>query len=145
MFDNTALARLLAEADAAETEGKLGGGDFEELPNGEYYSIIEEAIAKLSKKGNAMIQFTLKITSGEYVGRKHWVYFNLEGVSEMSMKIAIEQLDTLVKDLGLIEQESKITDYEIPTQVLPNLLDQEVRFIIKTNKKGYTNTYIKAM
>jgi len=148
MLDNEFLARLLEEANEKD-ESKESKGEFKDLPLGEYYAIIDEATRGESKKGNDMITIKLKITDGEYKGRYHWTFFNLEGVSDVAIQIAIKSLDRLAKDFGIISKDDMVTNYDFVEQILPNFLDQEVTFKITesiSKKDGgiYRNTNIYA-
>lgn len=145
MLSQQEMAEFLKRADEADKEGKLGGGEFEDLPLGDYYGTIDEAIRKESKAGNDMVQLTILITDGKYKGRKHWVYYTLEHANPTVVQIAIESLNKLAKSLGIVPKENSIADYDLTEQVLPAMLDVEIQFSIKESKSGFINTVVKAI
>ena len=142
MLTQDELKALMDAANKAEAEGKLGGGKFEELPEGEYYGVIEDAGMGMTQSGRTKAMFVLRITEGEHTNRKQWVNMVLEHDNPMVPMISLKSIDKLAKEFKIITPEQSVADYELDA-VLEAMKDREVHFKIK--KKGdYTNTYINA-
>lgn len=142
MLTQDELKKLMDMADKAEKEGKLGGGEFKELPDGEYYGKIGKAARGVTKKGFDKVELVLEITEGEFTRRLHWVNYLLEHDNPKVVMISLKNLDKLAKDLEIIHDPSNIADYPIE-DVLEAFADKEVRFRIVT-KGTFQNTYINA-
>lgn len=142
MLTQEELKQLMEAANKAEAEGKLGGGEFKDLPEGEYYGQIEEAGMGMTQSGRTKAMIVLRITEGEYSNRKHWVNFTLEHDNPIVPMISLKSLDKLAKEFKIIGPDQSIADYELDA-VLEAFANREVHFKLK--KKGeYTNTYINA-
>lgn len=142
MLTQDELKKLMDMADKAEKEGKLGGGEFKELPDGEYYGKIGKAARGVTKKGFDKVELVLEITEGEFTRRLHWVTYLLEHDNPKVAMISLKNLDKLAKDLEIIHEPSNIADYPIE-DVLEAFAEKEVRFRLIT-KGDFRNTYINA-
>lgn len=142
MLNQDELKQLMEAANKAEADGKLGGGEFKELPDGEYYGTIEKAVRGMTKAGKDKVEIVLEITDGEYARRLHWVNFVLEHDNPMVSIISLKNLDKLAKEFKIIPPDDNIANFPLE-DVLEAFTGQEVRFKIK-QKGEYKNTYINA-
>ena len=142
MLSQEQLQKLWENAEQAEADGKLGGGEFKELSDGEYYGVIKSAKQGVTKGGYAKVELTLEITEGEFKRRLHWSNMLLESSSPLTGQITIKALDKLAKEFKIIDSSQNITQYPLD-DVLESFTDREVRFVIKT-KGDFKNTYIHA-
>ncbi|GJM43882.1 MAG: hypothetical protein DHS20C21_07240 [Gemmatimonadota bacterium] len=125
--DEFDLAQLDDEYAAASGEDQ-----FESIPDGTYPAIVEQVELKRSKTSNRkMLEWELRITSGECEGRKLWKYTLLE---------TPENLVWAKKDFNRVGlQLAKLSD--LPSR-LGELLDVRVE-ITKKTKGDYDGVYFR--
>src|SRR5699024_8569232 len=76
-------------------------GQFEELPEGNYIGVIEASGYKESKKGRPMVQIMVKVTGGEYEGRKNSKFMMLDGSGTDQIKRNLSMFASQAKRLGV--------------------------------------------
>lgn len=113
---NSVLENLFASAKVSAPDV---GGDFEDLPDGDYEATVESVEYKNNKKGNPMITYTLKVLDGELAGRLHWKHVNLvhsktnefmPGIFRSEMDFIYSLLDYAVSDTSDINEFMNILD-----------------------------------
>ena len=110
-----------------------GGGEYKDVPDGDYDAIVDEVMFHESKAGGKFLKWKLKITGPDHKGRLLWRYSSLTKP---------DMLGWLKHDLrmcGVVLE--KLSD--LPPQ-LENLLDAPVQIAVKASKKpdGMASVYI---
>ena len=108
--------------------------EFEQLPDGEYLTIIEDLVQKESKNGKPGVLFTLEIIHGEYEGRKIWKWLNLTGKDEKQLRRNLNTYAVQMRQIGI----STDAGLEGTFDQFDNIIGADIVATIKT-KKGYTN------
>ena len=92
-IDTQGLANDVKEA------AENGGGDFKEVPHGDYEVAIQQMELKASKKGDPMVSIWFKIVSeGEYKGSM--IFFNQVITQGFQVHIVNELLRTMVSEMA---------------------------------------------
>lgn len=76
--------------------------DFDVLPPGKYPVVIEKSEIKATKKGDGhYLELCVSVTDGAVKGRKLWPRMNIDNPSEIAQRIALQQLASLCKAVGI--------------------------------------------
>lgn len=105
----------------------------EEVPEGEYRVKVESAISKLSKAGNEMVEWKLRVLDGKYKNRVIWKHHRLDGDDNIK-RFGKDLLRVGVPELKWFEFKND----------LEKLLDAEFKIEVKVNVQGenkYRNVY----
>lgn len=85
--------------DPNEYKNSEGGGSYDPLPDGKYLLACEEANHKNTANGEG-INAKFDVVSGEYAGRKVFLFFNTVNKSDKAQQIGREQLATWARACG---------------------------------------------
>lgn len=91
-IDTEGLQKDVAEAAAN------GGGDFKEVPHGDYEVAIQQMELKASKKGDPMVSIWFKILDGEFKGSL--IFFNQVITQGFQVHIVNEMLRMMVSEMA---------------------------------------------
>lgn len=114
--------------------------EFENIPDGEYLAIVTKAEYKLSKAEKPMVQFTFKITEGDYKDKYHNKFMMLSGKDEASLRANLSRYGTELKKYGL-----QVTSLPESFDSLKSTISKEVKITVKTSDSGYTNTSVEVL
>jgi hypothetical protein len=90
-IDTEGLANDVKEA------AENGGGDFKEVPHGDYEVEINQMELKASKKGDPMVSIWFKIVDGDYKGSL--IFFNQVITQGFQVHIVNEMLRMMVSEM----------------------------------------------
>ena len=111
---------------------------YENLPDGEYLATLVSAEYKMSKSDKPMVQFTYKITDGEYEGKTHNKFMLLSGNDETNLKRNLTRYGNEIKKFGITA-----TSIQDSFNKLSKLTNIEVKLTLKTTDNGFTNTNVE--
>jgi len=110
---------------------------YENLPDGEYLAVLVSAEYKMSKNDKPMVQFTYKITDGEYEGKTHNKFMLLSGSDETGLKRNLTRYGNELKKFGITA-----TSIQDSFEKISKLTNIEVKLTLKTTDTGFTNTTV---
>ena len=84
------------QKDIAEAKSNSGGGDYKEVPHGQYEVSIEKMELKAAKKGDPMVSVWMKICDGEFKGSM--IFMNQVITKGFQIHIVNEFLRSLIQD-----------------------------------------------
>lgn len=113
---------------------------FENVPDGEYLAVVTGAEYKMSKSEKPMVQFTFKITEGEYKDKLHNKFMMLCGSDESHLKGNLTRYGNELKKYGIVA-----TSIQDSFEKLASTKNREVKLAIKTNDAGFTNTSVEVL
>lgn len=113
---------------------------FENVPDGEYLAVVTGAEYKMSKSEKPMVQFTFKITEGEYKDKLHNKFMMLCGNDESHLKGNLTRYGNELKKYGIVA-----TSIQNSFDQLNTCKGKEVKIAIKTNDSGFTNTSVEVL
>ena len=87
------------QKDIQEAEQNSGGGNFKEVPHGDYEVSIEKMELKATKKGDPMVSVWMKICDGEYKGSL--IFMNQVITQGFQIHIVNEFLRSLTKECAV--------------------------------------------
>ena len=90
-IDTEGLANDVKEA------AENGGGDFKEVPHGDYEVAVQQMELKASKKGDPMVSIWFKILDGEFKGSL--IFFNQVITQGFQVHIVNEMLRMMVSEM----------------------------------------------
>lgn len=131
---------MIDELNSIFMEVKDAEPEFENVPDGEYLAIVTKAEQKTSKSDKMMIQFTFKITEGEYKDKYHNKFMMLVGKDEASLRANLARYGTELKKYGL-----QVTSIQESFELLTNTIGREVKLTLKTSDSGFTNTSVEVL
>lgn len=119
--------------DAAEAATN-GGGDFKEVPHGEYEVKVEKLELKESKKGDPMLSIWFKILAGEYKGGL--IFYNQVLSSGFGLHKANEMLRSL--DSGVDVKFENFKQYNELLMDISESIDENLEYQLSytANKKN---------
>ena len=82
--------------DIKEAEQNSGGGNFKEVPHGQYEVSIEKMELKATKKGDPMVSVWMKICDGDFKGSL--IFMNQVITQGFQIHIVNEFLRSLIQD-----------------------------------------------
>jgi hypothetical protein len=86
-------------------------GSFEPMSPGVYMGIIESAEMKDTKAGNGQyVKLVIKVVGGEHDGRKVFHNMNVKNPNPEAVRIAMEQMKSMLLASGLPEEKCVIKD-----------------------------------
>lgn len=107
---------------------KLDSG-FEPLPAGWYQACITDAIYKPTKANNGeYLSVTFTVTGTEYTGRKIFSMYNLVNANPTAVKIALQQMKSLLIETGCDETMLNSVSKE---QLIQLIMNKEVGIRLK--------------
>lgn len=74
-----------------------GGGEFKEVPHGDYEVAVQQMELKASKNGNPMVSIWFKILDGEFKGSM--IFFNQVITQGFQVHLVNEMLRTMVSEM----------------------------------------------
>lgn len=113
---------------------------FENVPDGEYLAVVTGAEYKMSKSEKPMVQFTFKITEGEFKDRVHNKFMMLCGNDETHLKGNLTRYGNELKKYDIVA-----TSIQDSFDKLATIKNKEVKLTIKTNDAGFTNTSVEVL
>ena len=113
---------------------------FENVPDGEYLAVVTGAEYKMSKSEKPMVQFTFKITEGEFKDRIHNKFMMLCGNDEAHLKGNLTRYGNELKKYDIVA-----TSIQDSFDKLATIKNKEVKLTIKTNDAGFTNTSVEVL
>lgn len=113
---------------------------FENVPDGEYLAIVTGAEYKMSKSEKPMVQFSFKITEGEFKDRIHNKFMMLCGNDEAHLKGNLTRYGNELKKYDIVA-----TSIQDSFDKLATIKNKEVKLTIKTNDAGFTNTSVEVL
>ena len=112
----------------------------ENVPDGEYLAVVTGAEYKMSKSEKPMVQFTFKITEGEFKDRVHNKFMMLCGNDETHLKGNLTRYGNELKKYDIVA-----TSIQDSFDKLATIKNKEVKLTIKTNDAGFTNTSVEVL
>jgi len=131
---------MIEELNNIFMEVKDAEPEYENLPDGEYLAIVVGAEYKMSKAEKPMVQFSFKITEGEYKDRTHNKFCLLSGKDEAGLRANLNRYGTELKKYGLV-----VSSIQDSFEQLKNTIGKEVKLTIKTSDSGFTNTSVEVL
>lgn len=113
---------------------------FENVPDGEYLAVVTGAEYKMSKSEKPMVQFSFKITEGEFKDRVHNKFMMLCGNDEAHLKGNLTRYGNELKKYDIVA-----TSIQDSFDKLATIKNKEVKLTIKTNDAGFTNTSVEVL
>lgn len=113
---------------------------FENVPDGEYLAVVTGAEYKMSKSEKPMVQFSFKITEGEFKDRVHNKFMMLCGNDEAHLKGNLTRYGNELKKYDIVA-----TSIQDSFDKLATVKNKEVKLTIKTNDSGFTNTSVEVL
>lgn len=113
---------------------------FENVPDGEYLAVVTGAEYKMSKSEKPMVQFSFKITEGEFKDRIHSKFMMLCGNDETHLKGNLTRYGNELKKYDIVA-----TSIQDSFDKLATIKNKEVKLTIKTNDAGFTNTSVEVL
>ena len=113
---------------------------FENVPDGEYLAVVTGAEYKMSKSEKPMVQFSFKITEGEFKDRIHNKFMMLCGNDEAHLKGNLTRYGNELKKYDIVA-----TSIQDSFDKLATIKNKEVKLTIKTNDAGFTNTSVEVL
>lgn len=120
--------------DTEEVE-KNGGGDYKEVPVGQYEVKVDKMELVESKKGDPMVSIWFKVLAGDYKGSL--IFFN----QVITQGFQIHTVNKLLRDMT-DDPDIKFESYSQYGQMLMDIheiIDKTLEFVLEygENKKGY--------
>lgn len=143
MVDWSKYNKIDAKALSAEAENL--GGNFEELPLGQYEVALENLELKPTKtKGDPMLVMTFKVVAGEFKKRKLWVnQVVLMGDENDCLRLHVANVLLRGLESGLEVKFEGVQEYsDLIDEILTRCQDAEYLLEIK-ERKGYRQYEIK--
>lgn len=143
MADWSKYNKIDAKALSAEAENL--GGNFEELPLGQYEVALENLELKPTKtKGDPMLVMTFKVVAGEFKKRKLWVnQVVLMGDENDCLRLHVANVLLRGLESGLEVKFEGVQEYsDLIDEILTRCQDAEYLLEIK-ERKGYRQYEIK--
>ncbi|ACA46470.1 DUF669 domain-containing protein [Clostridium botulinum] len=121
------------KADAKEA-AENGGGDFKEVPHGEYEAEVNKLELRESKKGDPMLSIWFKILTGEYKGSL--IFYNQVLSSGFGLHKANEMLRSL--DSGVEVEFESFSKYNDMLMDMAEAIDGKLEYQLSytANKKN---------
>jgi hypothetical protein len=131
---------MIEELNDIFMEVKDAEPEFENIPDGEYLAIVTKAEYKLSKAEKPMVQFSFKVTEGEYKDKYHNKFMMLAGKDETSLRGNLSRYGTELKKYGL-----EVTSIQESFEALTQTIGRDVKITLKTSDSGFTNTSVEVL
>ena len=131
---------MIEELNNIFMEVKDAEPEYENLPDGEYLAIVVSAEYKMSKSEKPMVQFSFKITEGDYKDKIHNKFCLLSGKDEAGLRANLNRYGTELKKYGLV-----VSSIQDSFEQLKNTIGKEVKLTIKTSDSGFTNTSVEVL
>lgn len=131
---------MIEELNNIFMEVKDAEPEYENLPDGEYLAIVVGAEYKMSKAEKPMVQFSFKITEGDYKDKIHNKFCLLSGKDEAGLRANLNRYGTELKKYGL-----EVNSIQDSFDQLKNTIGKEVKLTIKTSDSGFTNTSVEVL
>ena len=118
----------------ADEAANNGGGDFKEVPHGDYEVKVDKMEPKVSKKGDPMLSIWFKILSGEFKG--NLIFFNQVLTTGFGLHKANEMLRSL--DSGVDVEFKSMSQYADLIMDIQEAIDGNLEFALSytANKKN---------
>lgn len=115
-------------------EAKNNGGDFKEVPHGDYEVEVNKLEPKVSKKGDPMLSIWFKILSGEYKGSL--IFYNQVLSNGFGLHKANEMLRSL--DSGVEVKFENFNQYQNLLMDIAEAIDGKLEYALSytANKKN---------
>ena len=131
---------MIEELNNIFMEVKDAEPEYENVPDGEYLAIVVGAEYKMSKAEKPMVQFSFKITEGDYKDKIHNKFCLLSGKDEAGLRANLNRYGTELKKYGLV-----VNSIQDSFEQLKNTIGKEVKLTIKTSDSGFTNTSVEVL
>ena len=131
---------MIEELNNIFMEVKDAEPEYENLPDGEYLAIVVGAEYKMSKAEKPMVQFSFKITEGDYKDKIHNKFCLLSGKDEAGLRANLNRYGTELKKYGLV-----VSSIQDSFEQLKNTIGTEVKLTIETSDSGFTNTSVEVL
>lgn len=131
---------MIEELNNIFMEVKDAEPEYENVPDGEYLAIVVGAEYKMSKSEKPMVQFSFKITEGDYKDKIHNKFCLLSGKDEAGLRANLNRYGTELKKYGLV-----VSSIQDSFEQLKNTIGTEVKLTIKTSDSGFTNTSVEVL
>lgn len=131
---------MIEELNNIFMEVKDAEPEYENVPDGEYLAIVVSAEYKMSKAEKPMVQFSFKITEGDYKDKIHNKFCLLSGKDEAGLRANLNRYGTELKKYGLV-----VSSIQDSFEQLKNTIGKEVKLTIKTSDSGFTNTSVEVL
>lgn len=131
---------MIEELNNIFMEVKDAEPEYENVPDGEYLAIVVDAGYKMSKAEKPMVQFSFKITEGDYKDKIHNKFCLLSGKDEAGLRANLNRYGTELKKYGLV-----VSSIQDSFEQVKNTIGREVKLTIKTSDSGFTNTSVEVL
>lgn len=137
---NKAIDKEQFEKDLEEIK-KNGGGEFKEVPEGEYAVKIDKMELKESKKGDPMLSIWFKILEGEF--KNSYIFYNQVVIQPFQIHLANEFMNSFETDV----EAAFHGDYEEYNNIILDVAEAcdklEFTLYYGENSKGFKTYKIK--
>lgn len=135
------------QTDVEEVE-KNGGGNFDELPDGQYEVEVEKMELKESSKGDPMLTIWFKVVDGEFENQR--IFYNgvMQPQNDSAFGFQVHRNNEMLRALWDCEKdEVKFTGFKAYADLVLDIqedIDGQFEYLIDkgTDKKGYTTLKI---
>lgn len=139
-IDTEGLANDVKEA------AENGGGEFKEVPHGDYEVAVQQMELKASKKGDPMVSIWFKILDGEFKGSL--IFFNQVITQGFQVHIVNELLRTMVSECADETPDIEFTSYKQYGNLIMDIFEAinenfEYALAYKKGKKDFSTYEIK--
>lgn len=89
--------------------------EFEAIPAGKYVAVVTASETKATKSGNgSYLELTFEVIEGQYKGRNLWARLNLDNPNPVAVKIAMGELSSLCRSVGVLEPKDSCELHNLP-------------------------------
>ena len=139
-IDTAGIANDVNEA------AKNGGGDFKEVPHGDYEVAVQQMELKASKKGDPMVSIWFKVLEGEFKGSL--IFFNQVITQGFQVHIVNEMLRMMVSECVTDVPEIEFKSYKQYGNLIMDIFEAinenfEYALSYKKGKKDFSTYEIK--
>jgi hypothetical protein len=103
---------------------------YDDLPAGDYPSVITDSVKKPTKAGNgSYIEFAFEVIDGPMAGRKFWDRLNTDNPNVMTREIATKTMSAIARAVGIFgPPKSTLEMHDKPIQVSIKYKDGNARY-----------------
>ncbi len=146
---NWAKLDKMVDFEALEEDVKSAAsnsGDFPDIPDGQYETVINKMELGQSKKGDPMVIIWFDITEGEFENSKLFYYGVIQPENTNAYGFQVHKNNELLRSLWEPENEDdvKLISFEQYSELILDIAEEiqdDVGFVInkETDKKGFVN------
>lgn len=135
-FDKQVNLEALA-ADVKDVE-ENGGGDFPEIPDGQFEVAVEKMELSESKKGDPMLVIWFKIIDGDFKGQKIFYYKVMQPQNENAFGLQVHQNNEMLRGIWDCDKDDvKFTSFKDYADLVLDIhedIDGKFEYLLKKEK-----------